>query len=228
MRISNEKVLQLAIESIALRTDLPEKQKEYLILQLQKYEQRDWYHRWDKDSILKALQDYKERTGSAPTVTSLKEPGMPKSLTIKNTFHMDASAFLRRLFPELNQMRHCNPTYGSPFGYQTKEAWLGCFRSQFKKHRAEITSAKMYNIVKDADTPTWGTICNHTGVSTWTELMELADVRYAKRTANTKHLTLTSASSPFLDRFQKLSDERKALNMEFMELLQKKSQQDKS
>ena len=222
MRISNLKILQLAVESIELREDLPEEQKTAAIRQLQAFGQKDWYHRWDKGSILQALQDYKARTGSAPTVTNLKEPGMPKSLTIKNTFHMDASAFLRKLFPELNQMRHCNPTYASPFGFQTKEDWLGCFRTQFQKHRKQITSAKKYNIVKDEKTPTWGTICNHVGVSTWTELMEIANVHYMKRASNAKALTLISASSPYLEMLKEINETREELINRFEELMKRR------
>ena len=150
MRISNEKVLQLAIESIALRGDLPQKTKTEAIAVLHSINPRARYH--------------------------------------------------------------------SAFGFQTKEDWLRCFRTQFEKHRKEIRSAKNYNALKDRGAPTWGTICNHVGAGTWTELMAMAEVTYCRRRQNGR-LKTVSASSPFLDRLRQLNDERAELNRQFLAML---------
>lgn len=90
--LSTIQAIEIAIESIEGREDLPVKTREEAIQRLKNMSDRDWYIKWDKESIIQALNDYKTRTGKAPTVTNLVETGMPKSLTIQSHFHMKASA----------------------------------------------------------------------------------------------------------------------------------------
>ena len=51
--------LEIAIESVQHRNDLSEKTKDEAVAHLHKLLNRDWYGKWDKDSIIKALMDYK-------------------------------------------------------------------------------------------------------------------------------------------------------------------------
>ena len=141
---------------------------------------RDWYIRWDKESIIKALNDYKEKTGRAPTVTNLVETGMPKNLTIQSHFHIRASEFLKQLFPENRNLKKNAKPY-SKFGFETEEEWLNCFAEQFKKHLCPDMCSKKYDLLRDKGTPTWSTIAKHCKMTLWKELMEAAGVKFYVR-----------------------------------------------
>ena len=58
--LSTVQAIQLGIESIEARTDIPSRKKEQAIKLLSSLEQSDWYQNWTKDSIIKALNDYKD------------------------------------------------------------------------------------------------------------------------------------------------------------------------
>ena len=116
--LSTVQAIQLGIESIEARTDIPSRKKEQAIKLLSSLEQSDWYQNWTKDSIIKALNDYREKNGRAPTVTNLKEHGMPKGVTIQSVFNMKPSLLLKRLFPENRNQRHVDPELANPYGFE--------------------------------------------------------------------------------------------------------------
>ena len=219
--LTNAEVIRIAVESVRQRDDLPQRKKEAVVAKLEKFEDREWFQEWTKEGIIEALQDFKIRTGRAPNVSDLKNVGMPKSLTIKRNFGMDASAFLRTQFPELCHLPRCNPRYSNPYGLQTKEDWINCFKEQFEKHGDEIDSAKKYNAVKDPDTPTWNTICAHTGLSKWKDLLILAGVTYRGCEQRQSQLHIRDATSPYLEKLERLTEERRRLNEEMIELFEK-------
>ena len=71
--LSTVQAIDLGIASIEARDDIPPKTKEQAIRLLKSLEQADWHKSWSKESVIDALNAYKERTGRAPTVTNLKE-----------------------------------------------------------------------------------------------------------------------------------------------------------
>lgn len=221
--LTTTQALQIGIESIEIRDDIPPKTKQLTIELLQSLEKADWHKGWDEESIIKALQDYKERTGIAPTVTSLKEYGMPKSVTIRSYFHMSPSLFLKRLFPENQKMRHVNPQLSNPFGFKAEADWLNCFIEQFNKHKAEGMSSRKYNILRDQDTPTWDTIARHCGLSTWTSLMEKAGVEYPNKTKTAQSLFIANATSPTIERLEAINKQREIFNTELYDILTEKN-----
>lgn len=210
--LSTAQALQLAVSSVEQRSDLPPKTKAQAIKLLQSLEQADWHRSWTKESILQALNDYKQRTGKAPTVTILKEHGMPKSVTVQAVFQMSPSLLLKRLFPENQKQRHVNPTLSNPFGFETAEDWLNCFREQFDKHKTEGISSRRYNALRDPNTPTWETIARHCKLTTWTELIEKAEVKYIKhQRAAAAPVRITGCKSPYLDMLEAANQKRELL-----------------
>ena len=218
--LSTEKAIILGIESIELRTDIPPKTKEQAICLLRSLEKSDWHKSWDKESVIKALKDYKERTGRAPTVTNLKEHGMPKSVTIYSLFHISPSLLLKRLFPENINLRYVNPEIFNPFGFDSEEDWLSCFIEQFNKNKHKGINCRQYNILRDKNTPTRETIARHCGLSSWAELMKKAGVEYPeKKRQIAQRLYVSDAKSPIVEQLKELTRERERLNNELLQIL---------
>ena len=187
--------LKIGIESIQLRADLTDKTKSDCVRLLQAMMRRDWYIHWDKESIINALMAYKEEHGVAPTVTNLSESGMPKNLTIQTHFSMKASLLLKRLFPEQRTRRKQNP-----WGLDSREEWLACFREQFDKHKSNGMTSKKYDVLRDPSTPSWGTIARYCGIDKWTGLVAATGVKIPSKglgTATT--IRITESVSPLLD-----------------------------
>ena len=221
--ISIEKAIQIGIESIRQREDIPPKTKEQALRLLGKLEQADWYRNWTKESIVEALNDYKERTGKAPTVTNLKEHGMPNSVTVQSVFHMSPSLVLKRLFPENRTMNSVDPEISNPFGFETEDDWLNCFIEQFNKHREEGMCCKTYNALRDKGTPAWNTIADHCKITSWSALMKKTGVEYIKKKRETAHqIYVAGGSSPLVDKLEALMVERRKLNQELIDLWDKK------
>lgn len=217
MSINASSAFSVAIESVRMRTDLTEKQKEEITSLLHNAAQRDWFVHWDKEKIIRALLDYKERTGCAPTVTNLTETGMPKSLTIQTHFGMKASLLLRQLFPEQRRTRDDILSSKNPFGFVTQEQWLTCFKEQYKKQsgadRAKVRSRE-YDAHRDNGTPAWYTIAVHCGVKTWNGLKELADITdepSASVPATKSYVKIKSVKSPYIDMLKEQNDRREIL-----------------
>lgn len=218
--ITTIQAIQLGIESIKMRDNISPQRKERAIHLLSALEQSDWYKGWDKDSIIKALYDYKERTGIAPTASNLKEHGMPNSVTIRSYFHMSPSLLLKRLFPENNTMENVNLRLSNPFGFETEEAWLNCFVEQFKKHGNEGMSCKKYDVLRDKDTPTWSTIARHCGLSTWNSLLKKANVQCSKKNIETATaIHIKNSTSPTITKLEEINRQREKLNTELYNIL---------
>lgn len=221
MSINASTAFSVAIDSVKLRTDLTEKQKNEIVSLLHNAAQRDWFVHWDKEKIIQALMDYKDRTGRAPTVTNLCETGMPKSVTIQTHCGMKASLFLKQLFPENRPTKQAVALRYNPYGFETMDDWLECFTIQFTKH-IDGMCAKKYNIVRDEGTPTWETIARHCQCANWKELMEKAGVEYSKnKVQNVTQLYVADAGSPLITKFEKLNEERRQLNQELFEIFGK-------
>ena len=221
--ISTEQAIQIGIESIRLREDIPPKTKEQALRLLGKLEQADWYRNWTKESIIEALNDYKERTGKAPTVTNLKERGMPNSVTVRSVFHMSPSLVLKRLFPENRRINGADSEILNSFGFETEDDWLNCFVEQFNKHREEGMCCKTYNALRDNGTPAWNTIAHHCKITSWSELMKKTGVEYIKNKRETAHdIYISNATSPLVDKLEALMKERRKLNQELIDLWDRK------
>lgn len=221
--LSTLQAISLGIESIKKRSDLPQKKQQEAIKILERLSSRDWYINWDKESIIKALRDYKERTGKAPTVTNLVETGMPKSITIQSHFQMRASLLLKQLFPENRNLDNKKTIYHNPFGFNTEDEWLNCFIEQFNKHSNKNMTSQNYNILRDKGTPTWGTIAKNCGMSTWGDLMKRAGVEYpAKKNKTATNVKIRNTDSPTLKKLEELNTQRYLLNLELYEILTKK------
>ena len=91
----------------------------------------------------------------------------------------------------------------------TEDDWINCFREQFNKNIDEGISSKKYNLLRDKNTPTWETIARHCGVFGWKELMKKAQVQYPERIETVETLTITSISSPSLEKYENLAKVQK-------------------
>lgn len=215
MRINASTAFSIAIESVKLRTDLTEKQKEEVISLLHNAGQRDWFAQWDKEKIVQALLDYKERTGRAPTVTNLSETGMPKSLTIQTHCGMRASLFLKQLFPEQRRTRTQIAEAVNQFGFSTQEQWVVCFKEQYAKQALKgVVTSREYDVNRDNGTPTWYTIAIHCGVRSWEKLKEIADIKddlSTKKTVTGNSIKIKNARSPYIELLKEQNARREKL-----------------
>ena len=185
--LSTVQAIDLGIASIEARDDIPPKTKEQAIRLLKSLEQADWHKSWSKESVIDALNAYKERTGRAPTVTNLKEHGMPKGVTIQSLFHMSPSLLLKRLFP------------------------------QFNKHKEEGMCCRQFNVLRDECTPTWETVARHCKIATWTELMKKAEVEYINPKIETvSSFEIVGFKSPLAEKLEALNEERKQIVAEYI------------
>lgn len=213
---SIHKAIEIAIGSIKSNNDLSPKTKKETIRILNNIAKRDYFTYWDKGKIIRTLKDYKERTGLTPTVTTLTEVGMPKATTVQSIFHIKASLFLKQLFPEKRKTRH-DKMYTNPYGFNTEEAWLKCFKEQFEK--CGYPTSKRYNALRDKDTPTWNTIARYLGLSTWSELMSRAEVNYPDKKATAQAVKIQSTVSPTMRKLEQINSEKRKLNDELLDLL---------
>lgn len=226
--LSTVQAIQLGIESIEARTDIPPRKKEQAIKLLSSLEQSEWYQNWTKDSIIKALNDYREKNGRAPTVTNLKEHGMPKGVTIQSVFNMKPSLLLKRLFPENRNQRHVDPELANPYGFDKPEDWINCFAEQFNKHKKEGMNCRQFNLLRDEGTPTWETVARHCKIATWTDLMKKAGVKYIRPKRETAHnLELNNFKSPICEKLDAINRERRQILDEFIELVNEREQKER-
>ena len=223
--LSTVQAISLGIESIEAREDIPPKTKEQAIKLLKSLEQADWHRGWTKESILQALNDYRQRTGKAPTVTSLKEHGMPKDVTIRSVFQMSPSLLLKRMFPESGNQSLADRARSDQFGFETREDWIKCFREQFEKHKSEGMSCRRFNLLRDANTPAWETTARHCGISGWSELMKTAGVEYIKKKRQPAgRIVIADCKSPFLEKLEAANEKHECLLRKTIAVLSEQEQ----
>ena len=215
-KITFQKAIQIAIGSTRDNNVIDEKERSETIKILENVLKRDYFTYWDKDKIIEALMDYKERTGLTPTVTSLTEIGMPKATTIRTHFHIKASLLLKQLFPE-NRRTRPEKMYTNPYGFDTEEAWLKCFTEQF--HKCGCPTSRRYNALRDKDTPTWNTIARYLKLKGWKELMTKAQVSYPNKVGTASEVQLTSTTSPTLEKLEEIVRQKQRLNDELLDVL---------
>lgn len=186
---------------------------------LQNLQKRDMIMQWSQETIIAALDSWKDQHGKPPTVTHLIEPGMPGANVIQKHFGVRASALLNKLYPPDD-----TPTPPqNQYGYLSSDDWLSCFREQFLKHCNESGfSSKTYNMFKDKGTPLWMTIARHCGTTQWSKLMELANVSYPTRIEQYKTGTLhiSSIKSPWLERFEAAVEKRQELDRQLIDTIE--------
>ncbi len=222
--MTTKDALELAISVLQ---ENPQK-AEYLeaIKLLQRLQKRDIVAQWSQETIIAALDNWKDQHGKPPTVTNLIEPGMPGANIIQKHFGVRASALLYRRYPPDN-----NPAPPkNRYGYITTEDWLACFREQFLKHCTEEGfCSKTYNMLKDKDTPLWMTIARHCGTTQWSKLMKLADVKYPGQVDQYEPGTLhvSSVKSPWLERLEAAVAKREELDQQLIDTMEKNNQRKK-
>lgn len=213
--MTTKEALDLAIKTMSEYSDGNEyKDATKLLKALQK---RELATKWSKESIVAALENWREKNGRPPTTTNLIEPGMPGSSTIQKHFGMRASALLRLMYPPEDLIYHDRNTYG----FLSSEDWLNCFKEQFEKHCSEEGfSSKTYNMKKDKGTPQWETIARHCGTTQWMKLMEMAEVKYPGRIVNGH---ITTVNMPFVDRLEAALRKKEELTNRLIETIERNS-----
>ncbi len=171
---------------------------------LLKLSKKDNYIKWTKESVEKALQDWKTKNGRNPTVTDLKEINMPKGETFKRIFGMLPATYLRMYYPSANKKKPV-----TKYSLLSPEEYLNIFITQYNKHKP--TSSKEYDKMKDVGTPCWATTAHYCGLQKWLELLDYAKLK--KFTRNNplpieRKFTVT-VNSPSYDKMVKLLEEQK-------------------
>lgn len=219
--LSYEDAINYAIEAVKRDTILPDGRKSDTLYKLNRLMKQVPYVIWDKESIIAALKNFEKDQGRPPRVSDLKERSMPKEVTIRNIFHMEAKTLLKELFPQ--ERKHSNTRRTSFYPYKTEEEWLECFRTQFNKHiRGKYKSGDWYDVLKDENTPTKTTIAKFCKVAGWKELMKKAGVQYDFKSETAKEIKIVDTTSISLEKMKELNEERSRMNSEILELLAKK------
>ncbi len=215
--MTTKEALELAI--ITLKREEHNEKNSEAIKRLQQLQRRDIVAKWSKESIIEALEKWKDQHGRPPTVTNLIEPDMPGANIIQKHFGMRASALLHKLyFSNDNTVPRKNQ-----YGYQSPEDWLSCFREQFLKHcHEEGFSSNTYNMHKDKGTPLWMTIARHCGTTQWSKLMELAGVKYPGQKEQ-KKVHISAVKSPWLERLEAAITKREALDKHLIDCIERNS-----
>lgn len=219
--LSIGEAIDLAMESIELRDDIPPGTKRCAINGLKSLKQRDYYKKWDKEKIISKIKEWTEENGRVPRSPNFNEFGMPHHATVRQHFGITPAALVRRLYPDLTAARCESNTWG----FVTKEDWICCFREQFMKHSDAIVSGRMYDGLRDKNTPCVGTILRHCNISSWNDLLKAAGVKYQKKkkkiTAPETDIKLTDSYSPTLAKFEALNQERDRHLQELYEVVTK-------
>ena len=202
---SIHQALDVAIESVEMRTDMTYKQQQEVLFLLNRMKTKDCYNKWDKESIIECLMKWKEEHGRPPTTTNLREVGMPHAATIQRFFDMTPSVFLKQLFPELIPFHR---VVVNEWGFTTDQEWLDCFAEQFNKHICQDMSSKKYDVLRDENTPAWGTIARHCKIVGWLELMERAGVTYPDKIDTAEELVVRKVESPVIKQWNDLLDKQ--------------------
>lgn len=217
----------LGLAIITLQKESRSKEKDEAIKLLAQLQKRDFISKWTQETIIAALDNWRDINGKPPTATNLIEPGMPGSNIIQKYFGMSAKAFLRMRYPKNNNSTPPKNKYG----FMSEDDWVTCFREQFLKHcNDEGFSSKTYNILKDKNTPLWTTIARHCGTSKWSKLMELAKVKYPGQIEQCKPgaLHIASVKSPWLERLEDAVAKREILDRQLIESMERNTAHRKS
>lgn len=211
--MTTKEALKIAIT--ALQEKEPTEKTNKAIKQLQYFQKREIVTKWDKEKIIAALNNWKERHNKIPTVTNLVEPDMPGASIIQKHFNTSASALLHKLYP----VNDDSERYKGRYGFESNDDWLNCFREQFLKHRdKKYFSSKTYNKFRDKGTPAWSTIAEHCGVMGWLELMRLANVKYVhRRLSEPTEIKVVDIKSPLLERYIAAVKKKEELYKEFLD-----------
>lgn len=119
---------------------------------------------WTREDCIKALAEWKERTGQAPIISNLGADNLPSKFIIERVFGERASTVLKRYFPDGYTRAYCDRKYSR---YTQEEL------SKFIKDelvRLQPISGRDYNKLRIKGSPTWETIAKKLGYSSWREL----------------------------------------------------------
>ncbi|MCM1055137.1 MAG: hypothetical protein NC394_06410 [Bacteroides sp.] len=170
---------------------------------LSKLSKKDNYTVWTKESVIKALEDWRDKNGRNPTVTDLKEVNMPKGETFKRLFGMRPATYLGIYYPSMKRKKAV-----TKFTLISTEEYREIFISQYNKHRP--SSSSNYNKLKDSGTPCWSTIAYHCGLKSWSELLDYTKVeRVCKKIPLPIERKYTvTVNIPSYDKMSKLLEEQ--------------------
>ena len=211
MSITIKEALHIAIN--LLEQQPPTKDNKQAIKLLSNLTNRDYFVKWNKALIVSTLDKWIKEHNRVPTVRDLAETGMPKAVTIQKHFGVSASVFLKQQYGYLKPKKERHNKYN----FNCKEDWINCFRTQFLKHNRP--KCKQYNLVKDECTPQYETIVRHSGVSSWTELIKVANVCYLKSNAETSKLCIRKSNSDIIKRYERAVAKQERLDKELIETI---------
>lgn len=161
------------------------------------------YIEWTKEKVFEKLNQWKEEHGRNPTVADLSEPGMPKKATVKRLFNMNPSSFMNLYYPK--EKRKPTAKYA---GY-TDDDYVAAFKVQYQKIKPK--SSKEYDLFREPNTPMWLTVARHCGVTKWSDLLALTEVKRYGRVSDTgkSRSYKVCVSDPSFEKMVELMEERR-------------------
>lgn len=124
---------------------------------------------WDEKTIFDTIDNWIIENHRVPNTKDLAQKGLPPPPVIKNRFGVRAMDFLNEKYPE--RLPKCK---SQKYQYKTKEEWLQIFITEYKQIVPH--SAQDFNLRRCKNNPTWSTYAQILEVSTWNELLTLANL----------------------------------------------------
>ena len=217
-----QQALEIALKSVESDESLSRATRREVMEKINTVSKTTWRKSWNQETIRKAIHSFMEEHGRLPNTADLRLNNMPSEPTIRAYFHMNLTTLLITEFPE-HRFYKISPK-AEKYDMLTREEWLNFFSEQFNKHLCPEMNGRVYNQLRDRNTPTWDTIARYTGDITWRKLMQSAGVKYlGSRGRETAHIIVVdNAESPILDKLNMINDERRVLNEELRQILLEK------
>ena len=223
--MTTEKAFDLAIESIKIRQDLQGGEKNKAIAAIKAAQKKDIYKNWNKKEIIKVLKEFEVKNNRPPNVGDLITYGMPKALTIRSYFGVNASVFLKQLFPESAKASIKKPVRKYDLIFKSEQEWKQCFVNELKNmNHLSMINGKLYNLNRRKESPAWETIARHIGAANWSELIQkTGTARYTKKKPTARNFTIVS-ESPSMNQMAELLKEKQELNQDLYNILYTKTE----
>lgn len=124
--------------------------------------------KWTETAIRQAFDDFIKKHDRLPTKEEMYEKyngKFPRPLSVKLTLGMTLSEYLK-----LNYITYFNRCQSRVYGRMPKEYWIDDFKKQYIQYGRPVE--RLYNKLRNPQTPNTQTLAKIIGVVTWGEVLE--------------------------------------------------------
>lgn len=120
---------------------------------------------WSKETILDAVEQYRQDHGRYPSIKEFEQKGLPTKRIVEKVFGQSIELVLSEYFPELQLRRKASRKFRDE-----QEYWLSFFVEYVKIH-PETTNIT-YNQERPAGSPSWQMIAAMYHLKRWNDLLK--------------------------------------------------------